>query len=93
LPELRANVDFSQSSLSGEGTEADRPRAPKLFEHFLPEQKVRVLQAPSRERPWAARRAKSTLSEQTGRFILLILLYGQRKIRIGGYFFSFFSKT
>jgi len=60
LPDLRANVDFSQSSLSGEGTEANGPRAPKLFEDFLLEQKVRVLQALSRERPLAARRAKST---------------------------------
>jgi len=32
LMELRANVDFSQSSLSGEGTEANWPRAPKLSE-------------------------------------------------------------
>jgi hypothetical protein len=32
LAELRAIVDFSQSSLSGEGTEAYWPRAPKLFE-------------------------------------------------------------
>jgi len=53
LAVFRANVDFSQSSLSSEGNEACWPMSAKLFEEHLQEQMRRVLQPPSCERPLA----------------------------------------
>jgi hypothetical protein len=44
-----------------EGIEADWPRTAKLFERFLLEQKVRVLQPPRERRPLAARQGKIDL--------------------------------
>jgi len=62
-------VDFSKSSLSSEGIpveRSDKTGTAKLFEPFLPEQKGRVLQPPSCERPFAL---KNRPSEKTDRFI------------------------
>jgi hypothetical protein len=53
LAVFRANVDFSQSSLSSEGNEACWPMSAKLFEEHLQEQMRRVLQPPRCERPLA----------------------------------------
>ena len=69
---FRANVDFSKSSLSSEGIPVRRRRntgTAMLCEPFLLEQKGRVQQPPSCERPFAcpAREfimTKSTLSEE-----------------------------
>ena len=65
LAVFRANVDFSQSSLSSEGNEACWPMSAKLFEEHLQEQMRRVLQPPKIRKIIAVRRRrKIDLSEK-----------------------------
>jgi hypothetical protein len=62
--ELRANVDFSQSSLSREGIEADWPRTPKLFEAVSAEAGRPSSAGAERRKTFGGPKGRIDLSEQ-----------------------------